>query len=429
MLRIKIQNFVKTLTVGSLFFAGSVFAQPCELDVAQSYANQYVNNKNYEQAKEKIYEMLAISRKGNCPDTEGKKLAWAIKKMILIYGTIEQNADSTIHYCQMGIDKANSTSSNSYYYSQIGYYLELKEQKKEALLAYEKAIQNTPADQIESIVDNRRRIANIYYVFFQQSQNQEELIKAIEQIEKALEIKSDDEVLIAQKNGWQNLLDPTELVKKLEEQLVKEPDNLQIKKELVNFYRQQNEDKKARTLLNDILIAEPSNIPFLEYRARMSLNDSRYQEALRDFKAINSAAPENGNAPFEIARIYQDFLQDKSQARTWAWKVINSNNQADRGYFLLGQIFESLAQECVNSKGGFSKLDLSDRLAYHIAYACYQKAGRSGSGKAKSLTEVIVTKSEKFMDAKTNFPKAACYSWIDSSWPEIKWMQEDWEKI
>ncbi|KAA3604212.1 MAG: hypothetical protein DWQ06_05005 [Calditrichaeota bacterium] len=402
------------------------FGQYTELQKLQSFANQYIKNKNYETAKEKLYTMFALANSDSTQDKTGKIYPWMVKKMVFIFGTVESNPDSVIHYCQIGIDKSGS---DDYLYSQMAYYLGIQGKNREAAEAYTKALETADQSKPTRIADTYRRISDIYFSLYEEEENQEDLMKSIETIEMACELDSENQEYKNIRDGRRSLLDPTELIAKLEEQLATEPDNLKAKKDIVGLYRQQGEDGKAKPYLDDVLEAEPENIPMLEYRAKISVSSGSHSQALKDYKKINEVTPENINSAIEIARIYKDNLNNNDQARSWAWKVVNSGKQTQKGYYILGQIFEDIAQSCVDSKGGFEKLDLNDRLVYHIAYVCFKKGGGNGKSKANSLKEITVTKSQKFMDGKTNFPKTACYSWIKPDMPEVKWMQEDWGKI
>lgn len=418
---------VSALTLSILIFTFSVvFGQYTELEKLQSFANQYIKNKNYETAKEKLYQMFALANRDLTQDKTGKIYPWMVKKMVFIYGTVESNPDSLIHYCRIGIEKSGG---DDYLYSQMAYYLGIQGKNREAAEAYTKSLQTADQTATSRLADTHRRISDIYFNLYEEEENQDDLMKSIEAIEKAVELDAENQDYVPLRDGRRNLLDPSELVAKLDEQLQVEPDNLKAKKAIVGLYRQQGEDGKAKPFLDDILAAEPENIPMLEYRAKISVSSGNHSQALKDYKKINEVTPENINSAIEIARIYKDNLNNIDQSRNWAWKVINSGKQTQKGYYILGQIFEGIAQGCVEAKGGFEKLDLNDRLAYHIAYACFLKGGGNGKSKASSLKEIIVTKSQKFMDGKTNFPKDGCYSWIKPDMPEVKWMQEDWDKI
>lgn len=418
---------ISALALSILIFTFSIaFGQYTELQKLQSFANQYIKNKNYETAKEKLYEMFVLANSDSTQDKTGRIYPWMVKKMVFIYGVVESNADSSIYYCKMGIEKSGD---DDYLYSQMAYYLGIQDKNREAAEAYEKAIEFSDPNKPTRLADTYRRVSDVYFKLYEDEENQEDLMKSIEMIEKAVELDSGNQDYIPIRDGRRNLLDPTELIVKLETQLQTEPDNLKAKKDIVGLYRQQGEDGKAKPFLDDILEVEPENIPMLEYRAKISVSSGNHSQALKDYKKINEVTPENINSAVEIARIYKDNVNNNSQARSWAWKVINSGKQTQKGYYILGQIFEDIAQSCVDAKGGFEKLDLNDRLVYHIAYVCYQKGGGNGKGKARSLKEIIVTKSQKFMDGKTNFPKSDCYSWVKADMPEVKWMQEDWGKI
>ena len=207
----------------------------------------------------------------------------------------------------------------------------------------------------------------------------------------------------------------------LEDQLAKNPDDLEIVNELFDIYRQLGEREKMYDLGERLLEMEPSAAVYRQI-AQMRLGDAEYEEALALYEqALAMPGAEPKAEDYYNMGIAQQNLGSLARARTFFRQAIEVNPNFGRAYIAIGDLYAQAVSEC-----GGAAMSREDKAVYWLAVDYYQRAKSqdpsvSGAADQKINTyrRYFPTEEEKFFNNWTAGNRITvnygCYSWIGES--------------
>ena len=238
----------------------------------------------------------------------------------------------------------------------------------------------------------------------------EDAVSFMEDVESKF---SEDTEVMKVVDTWRGQLfkDPVERMAFLEEQLEKNPGDLEIIEELIEIYKDLEERDKLSGMIAEMLSLSPS--PKLHLEAGiMKLNDGDVNGSIDEFNlALNM---EGGD---EIAKEINFNLgaalrqQGKlSQARRYYRQAVRLDPQFSQVYAEIGALYAEAVRDC-----GGAKMDREDRAVYWLVADYYERAGNSRT--AAQYKPYFPTAEDLFFKGWNVGDEYSvdygCYSWIN----------------
>ncbi len=379
-------------------------ANEFELKKARMFAYDKLKAQQWEDAKDYLWTVIDLDVKDQYNDWD---------RLYQIYMELGQ-PDSAQIVLEQGLDKH---PADPFLNATYGFILKAKGEYETALLHYDKALEGdiSDTDRIEYL----RKKAELHEAL----QDPEAAISAYESL---LSIAPDD---TGAKNSLTALVrmhrDPAEYITRLEEEIVSNPDDMQKRMDLLRAYQDQSQNQKVIEQADEILMRDATRIEVYRAKAKAYDNLNQLDQSIATYEALLAKDPGNGDAMLRIAD-NQRLLGRFSSARTWVNKAKNAGGSVGEADYILGLTYESAGDEC--SAGG---LEYDDKLVYTIALGLFEKAAASDDynikGKAVSRVEYMKQfapqKADWFLNQTKKMPSKGCYSWINASWSETKYIE------
>jgi len=203
---------------------------------------------------------------------------------------------------------------------------------------------------------------------------------------------------------------------RLEKLRQQEPDN---PKHMFNLGRQyfiRQLYEKAEPEFREYVKYNPDDLVARDYLGASLQNQGKYQEAINVYNSIVEKDPNNKKSLCEIGSCLK-FLNNFSQARSYANRAIKIDAEYGFGYIVRGETYEAAAEYCMD-KAGRTSPNWDDKLVYELALKEYQLAERDpafkdiASRKMSYVQQMIPTTEDRFMHRNETQAKDACYKWI-----------------
>lgn len=383
-----------------------------ELKIIRSLAYEHYKNKSWANAA-KYYEELV--RK----DTTHQFSDYG--NLAHCYVELGVAVDSVKMVYQDGL---TAFPDDAYLHASLGHIFRTQGLLDSALVHYQAAVQYKPEE-----LEYKKTLAELYT-------RVNRPLDAIALYKEVLEVEPDNKDIrqiyddLVRRNRPQE-----EYIKSLEETVAKFPDDLDKKIELAKAYTDVGRNEEALNLLKSVTAKAPDNTRALEALAVVYQNMSNYSGAVDAYSRILKFEPDNTRIMVEVSNSYRQ-LGEFAQARNFARKAANQDSKFGAAYVAMASAYETAADEKTAGKPPGYK----DKLVYLIAYGLYQDAKNSGDfrvlveaeNRLKYLKEsqLIPVYADWFMHQTEKDPtEGGGYSWIQSNWPELNFIQTYLDKI
>lgn len=210
---------------------------------------------------------------------------------------------------------------------------------------------------------------------------------------------------------------PEERIAFLEQQLERNPDDVDLVGELFDLYVRTGDRQKASELSERLLAAKPTARSY-EMIARMKLEDGDAAEALDLYeRALEMAeSDERKRDIYFNMGIAQQQMGRLSNARTQFRRALDIDPNFGQAYLAIGDLYVTQVGNC----GSFER---EDRAVYWLAVDYYERAANRDSSVANQARQKIRSYSGSFPSMEDIFFKGwevgsrynvnyGCYSWI-----------------
>jgi len=240
-------------------------------------------------------------------------------------------------------------------------------------------------------------------------------VQAIDQFEEYLEnFPEDEEINNLHTFLISKFLDQKALRSKLEENLVKDPDNPKTIERLASIYADEGNSAKATELFEKLLQFQPDNLKAIKKLIRINKNNID-KSIFYNQKAMKlDGANETYN--INLAKLYSE-KKRFVDARNECLKALSKNSRNTNIYKAWAGIYTDCVGTCNTS------VEYQDKLVFVIAYGLYEKAGDTRRMHSMKESLQVPAKSDLFTNKKTTFPTRDCYKWIDKEWDEAKYIE------
>lgn len=249
---------------------------------------------------------------------------------------------------------------------------------------------------------------------------QQDKQKAVDFAEELEERFSDNPEITSIVTQTRNALfrTPEERMAFLEDQLAKNPDDLEIVNELFSIYRNLGEREKMYELGERLLEMEPSPTVYRQI-AQMRLGDAEYEEAFELYqRAIEMPGAEPKAEDYYNMGIAQQNMGSLARARTYFRQAAEVNPNFGRAYIAIGDLYAQAVSEC-----GGAAMSRDDKAVYWLAVDYYQRAKQADPSVASAADQKINTYRRYFPTEEEKFfnnwaagqrvsINSGCYSWI-----------------
>ena len=327
-------------------------------------------------------------------------------------------ADSIILVYDLGIKHAPEKAHSMYLlkaYSLENYF---EGRAKEAMSAYEKAIE-LDFDAVEFAYLDRYGLL----LMKEASTDPSMKAKAIELYRRAGDKDPANQTVVDRLKRL--VTDPKELIELAEKKLATAPEKIEYLWAAAQAYIQAEQWEGAERHLQKLVKKSPNTAVYWNELGKIQSRQRRFKQAIESYESAlkhNAALKEN---LLNIALCFRE-LKNFESARSYAQRAAQREKGWGRPYMEIGEIYKATVEDCVmNSKGGdWAKLDLNDKLVYRLAQESYLRAKAVESNiaaeadrRTKELSTLVPTKEdyffhrEKIKNGKMEI-LGSCYVWI-----------------
>ncbi len=358
-----------------------------------SFGSEYYKVENYKDALPYLWKVFV--------NDSGKYASLAIRKITQAYFQL-QKADSTLLAAYIGLKKFPDHANLHYY---AGYLQDNLGRYKCAIPHYEALVAEEPEQ--ESYLE---KLAFLYF--------KDENEKAIDIQERLVKLHPDNseyQNTLAQYMDY--FLGPGGALEARKKAYENEPENLEFALRYGKAAYDAGEYRAALVPLSAALKIDPKNAEALEYRAMCYEALEQYEKAIEDYKGIVNLQTDKAKIMCAIATDYKNRNQFSS-GRYWVQRALNIHPGYGLAYITMAEIYEASVTYCQDQEKRGRKYD--DGLVYEMAYREYQKAANDlnykgiATKRMNSLTPVLPTQEEVFMNQNRKTLKIDCYNWINN---------------
>lgn len=211
---------------------------------------------------------------------------------------------------------------------------------------------------------------------------------------------------------------PEERMSFLEDQHAKDPNNLEIVRELFEIYEELGEREKMYEIGEKLSTMEPSAATY-RILASLRLGDGQPQAAFDLIqKALELPDAEPRAEDYYNMGVAQQQMGSLTKARTYFRQALDINPNYGLAYIAIGDLYVTAVSECSSS------YEREDRAVYWLAVDYYNKAKQVDPSVANTANNKIRSYSRAFPDEEAKFFKNwkngdpymvnyGCYSWIN----------------
>lgn len=300
---------------------------------------------------------------------------------------------------------------NAYIRRSLGYLYSAMNQRQNAINNYQKAIEITGKDESkERKPDDYRALGKLLVA----EGKIEEAIPVYEQLAKLEPQNQEVQEILA--TLYRQMGNEEAMIDSWIRALEMDPKNTDLLFRIGKAYFDRGDNQKAQQNFQQLLVIKSDDATALEYLGDTQQNLGSFTEAIKTYEKVIVLRPDNFKVMCDIASCYRE-LKKYPTARTYANKAAQVNPNVGLPYFVLGEIYEATAEECM-AKDGRKEAKFDDRLVFELAYNNFKKAitdlevGREAVQKVQYLEEFIPKKEHRFMHPNQTRAELSCYSWI-----------------
>ncbi|MAT39293.1 MAG: hypothetical protein CL946_06790 [Ectothiorhodospiraceae bacterium] len=304
-----------------------------------------------------------------------------------------------------------------YYLKRRGilYDFRYDDKKAEAIADYEAGIDG---DYINGEMWYVERLATLY------SDDPDQKMKAVEVLQAILE--RDPNNAKAQTMIKNLITDPAEYVGILKNAYYSDPESAAKLYEVANgYFEMLQQYDSAAVYFEKLVTMEPQVKNYWERLATSYMFLSKYEKAIDAYTKVSELEPTDKKVWYDLARAQQE-AGKLSAARTSAEKASEIDPAWGAPYMLVGQLYETSAQDCVTgTRGGWANMKIQDKAVYVLAQSVYRKAmndtqfaeqARTRIGQLNSLTPSAEDLFRNGIAKGSSYSiNSGCYGWIGRS--------------
>jgi len=216
-----------------------------------------------------------------------------------------------------------------------------------------------------------------------------------------------------------NTVDEETLIKEYKANLQQYPNDTKIMNELIKLYSRRNENKKVIEMADRYLSVKKNDVEILKKKANAYLNLEEYDKALSIFNKLIEVDPAEENDKIyycEKAGCYIAMKKFKTAVQE-ARKALTIDKDYGQAYIRIGEAYEGFTEQKVQAKGGYSKINFDDKLAFKKAYDTYKKATEYPATRVKAQNKMnsiknLIPKQEDYFFHDEKEPKDPDYKWM-----------------
>ncbi|MFH0883050.1 MAG: tetratricopeptide repeat protein [bacterium] len=413
--------------VGALFLAGCAAQQKTKQPSPEELAQMQDSIAKANERDLKIARMFAYDKLKQSQWEEARRYLWKVVNLDVKH---QYNDWSRLYQSYMNTNQPDSAQyvlgvglkyhpDDPFLCSTLGFMLKTQGNMDSALVLYKTASAIDTGN-----VDFLKKIAEIYEV----KEMPDEAIAAYEQLQKL----SPDDQSVKDKLSYllRKFRAPEDYIKHLEEEVAGKPDDLEKRMELLFAYSDQNLNDKVVSQANEVLKRDATRREAYRRKAQAYENLGKSKEAIDAYSALLKRDPSDNEARLQIADNFRQ-LEDWVKARTW---ILDAKKAAGgtlaEADFLLGQVYEASSDAASKGRG----IEYDDKLVLAIAYGLFKKAANSEDYAVQDKAnrriqffeqnKFIPQYSDWFMAQDKSMPARSDYSWIQTGWPEVSFLQK-----
>ncbi|PIQ61886.1 MAG: hypothetical protein COV99_08040 [Bacteroidetes bacterium CG12_big_fil_rev_8_21_14_0_65_60_17] len=247
---------------------------------------------------------------------------------------------------------------------------------------------------------------------------------AIEFLDRAESDFPDSEEIQNLVNQWRTQLftSPADRIGFLEDQLADNPDDLEMKEELLDLYLQESMRSEAYDLADQVMQSAPSARLYRTV-AKMRLEDGNSEEAIRLYEEsleLEGGMDSAREVYYNIGIAHQQEGR-LARARTSFRRSLQTDASYAQALMAIGDLYVSAVQGC----GSFER---EDRAVYWLAADYFDRAAaradddriaQQARSRARNLTQFYPSAEDKFFKSWNPGDRITidygCYTWINES--------------
>ena len=216
------------------------------------------------------------------------------------------------------------------------------------------------------------------------------------------------------------------LITKIFESIIKNGSNsTEIKKALANKYIDSDINKLdlAIAYLNDVEKKHPDDIKVKRLLVEAYTNKKDYEKALEYAEEILSI--DDLDYPYNDYNTYAKLCIELKRFGSARNKVRDGLKEYNNISFnkILANIYKASAST------GSEKLTYDDKLGFLIAFGLYNERNELSRAAKLKIHGLLPSKSDHFVNKDKLFPTGKSYKWINKDWEEVKYIKIYLEKL
>jgi tetratricopeptide (TPR) repeat protein len=391
--------------------------QAQEMELAKNYSYAFENYKTARTTENPQHKELYFR--------DAVKYFWRVAELDVeskynIYGKLSDCytqldlGDSAVMVLEMGLEKF---PNDTYLNQSLGYVYKTRGEWETSLQYYQVALGNEPENR-----DFLKVVGELY-------QKLDDNENAIATYRKYLELNPDDRNIQEKvTNLVRRTYSTEEYVAELISYLQSNPNDLEKRFDLAMTYLDNGENQLAIAQFQQVLEKDPKNVRALEKMGLANENLKKFRDAIRTYDKILVL---DGTRKDIIAKEALDYVElgEYSRARQKAQQALRLDRSYGQAWVVMGKIYQTCADECSRGR----QLNYYDRLVYLVAYGLFRKARDVGDYDAKADADrwisylagsmLIPQKEDWFLNKNKKRPEGDCYSWVDSGWSEMDYIE------
>ncbi len=247
---------------------------------------------------------------------------------------------------------------------------------------------------------------------------------ALKAIDTASSFMNETTTAFAEKIKFDLFDSPEELIAYWEDELAKDPNNIDVLKELSKLYEDQDMREKAIEITKKLYELDPS---FENARSlgNIEKGNASYAEAARFYsEAYEKATAESDKEAMALEVSAVNLSRENlRESRTWARRALQHNSGSGKAYIQVASIYAQSVTQCTSER----KLERNDRAVYWLVLDYLDKAKNADSSVSNQVSrlyqsykpvtptnEDIFFVEEWSVGVKVNIDASidSCYDWI-----------------
>jgi len=146
-------------------------------------------------------------------------------------------------------------------------------------------------------------------------------------------------------------------------------------RELLHIFTMENDYDNILAFADKLLEIEPENTDALRRKSDVYNDLEKFNDTIAMLQKILEITPEDPQTLCDIAEAYIN-MGNYSRARSFARRALQKDPNFGLAYILIGDAYLRCAEDCIERRGGISRIRFDDKLIYQMAYEQYSKAAK-----------------------------------------------------